>query len=78
MEETFQGTTIDERTNNDNLHDFTVIPDPKYLEALSDMVNSIPKSIIRLEKFYDFEDKFKKTVNCKTNSSSLSYEKVNL
>jgi hypothetical protein len=42
------------------------------------MVNSIPKSVVRLEKFYDLQDKFKKSVNCKTNSSSLSYEKVNL
>jgi ribonuclease HI len=78
MEETFQGAVIDERTHDDNLHDFTVIPNPKSPEALSDMVNFIPKSVVRLEIFYDFEDKFKKTVNCKTNSSSLSYEKVNL
>jgi hypothetical protein len=78
MEETFQGVVIDERMHDENLHDFTVIPDLKSLEALSDMVNSIPNSIVRLEKFYDFEDKFKKTVNCKTNSSSLSYKKVNL
>jgi ribonuclease HI len=78
MEETFQGAVIDEQMHNDNLHDFTVIPNPKPSEALSDMVNSLPKSVARLEKFYDFEDKFKKTVNCKTNSSSLTYEKVNL
>jgi ribonuclease HI len=78
MEETFQGAVIDEQTHDDNLHDFTVIPNPKPPEALSDMVNSLPKSVARLEKFYDFEDKFKKTVNCKTNSSSLTYEKVNL
>jgi ribonuclease HI len=78
MEETFQGAVIDEQTHDDNLHDFTVIPNPKPPEALSDMVNSIPKYVVRLEKFYDFEDKFKKMVNCKTNSSSLSYEKVNL
>jgi ribonuclease HI len=78
MEETFQGAVIDEQTHDDNLHDFTVIPNLKPPEALSDMVNSIPKSVARLEKFYDFEDKFKKTVNCKTNSSSLSHEKVNL
>jgi hypothetical protein len=69
---------IDEHTHDDNLHDFTVIPNPKSPEVLSDMVNFIPKSIVRLEKFYDFEDKFKNTVNCKTNSSFLSYEKVNL
>jgi hypothetical protein len=67
------------QTHDDNLHDFTVISNLKSLEALSDMVNSLPKSVARLEKFYDFEDKFKKkTVNCKTNSSSLTYEKVNL
>jgi ribonuclease HI len=29
MEETFQGAVIDEQTHDDNLHDFTVIPDPK-------------------------------------------------
>jgi hypothetical protein len=71
MEETFRGAVIDEQTHDDNLCDFTVIPNPKTLEALSDMVNFIPKSVVRLEKFYDFGDKFKKTVNCKTNSSSL-------
>jgi ribonuclease HI len=78
MEETFRGAVIDEQTHDDNLRNFTVIPNPKPPEALSDMVNFIPKSVVRLEKFYDFEDKFKKTVNCKTNSSSLTYEKVNL
>jgi hypothetical protein len=66
---------IDEQTHDDNLRDFTVIPNPKPPEALSDMVNFIPKSVVRLEKFYDFEDKFKKMVNCKTNSFSLTYEK---
>jgi hypothetical protein len=42
------------------------------------MVNLIPKSVIRLENFYDLHDKFKGVVNCKTNSSSLQYETVNL
>jgi ribonuclease HI len=78
MEETFQGAIIDEQSHDDNLSDFTVIPNLKPPEALSDMVNFIPKSVVRLEKFYDFEDKFKKKVNCKTNSSLLDYEKVNL
>jgi hypothetical protein len=65
-------------THDDNLCDFMVIPDPRTPESSSDMVNSIPKSVVRLEKFYDLQDKFKKSINCKTNSSSLSYEKVNL
>ena len=42
------------------------------------MVNSIPKSVVRLENFYDIHDKFIGVVNCKTNSSSLLYKTVNL
>jgi ribonuclease HI len=78
MEETFQGTVIDECTHDKNLRDFMVIPDLRSPESSSNMVNFIPKSVVRLEKFYDLQDKFKKSVNCKTNSSSLTYEKVNL
>ena len=78
MEETFQGPVIDECTHDENLHDFMVIPDPRSPESSSDMVNSIPKYVVRLEKFYNLQDKFKKSVNCKTHSSSLSYEKVKL
>ena len=42
------------------------------------MVNSIPKSVVRLDKLYDLCDKFRGVVNCKTNSSSLLYETVDL
>jgi hypothetical protein len=42
------------------------------------LVNSIPGSVVILEKFYDLHDKFRGVVNCKTSSSSLSYETVNL
>jgi hypothetical protein len=69
---------IDEGTHDENLHDFTVIPDLRSLESSSDMVNSISKSVVRLETFYDLHDKFRKSVNCKMNSSSLTHEKVNL
>ena len=51
MEETFQGAVIDEQTHADNLRDFMVIPDLRTPESSSDMVNSIPKSVVRLEKF---------------------------
>jgi hypothetical protein len=51
MEDTFQGVVIDENTHDENLHDFTVIPDPRSAESSSYMVNSIPKSVIRLENF---------------------------
>ncbi len=31
-----------------------------------------------MENFYDFQDKFRRVVICKTNSSSMSYEVINL
>jgi hypothetical protein len=40
--------------------------------------NSIPKSLVRLENLYDLQDNFKKVTNCKTNSSSMQYEVINL
>jgi hypothetical protein len=60
MEETFQGTVIDECTHDENLHDFIVILDPRTPKSSSDMVNSIPKYVVKLEKFYDLQDKLKK------------------
>jgi hypothetical protein len=78
MEDTFRGVVIDEGTHDEDLHNFTVILDPRSPETTSDLVNFIPKSVVRLEKFYDLHDKFRKLVNCKTNSSSLTHEKVNL
>jgi hypothetical protein len=69
---------IDEGTHDENLHDFTVIPDPRSPESSSDMVNSILKFVVRLENFYDLHDKFKKSVNFKMNSPSLTDEKINL
>jgi ribonuclease HI len=78
MEDTFQDVVIDESTHNENLCDFSVISDPRSAEISSDLVNSIPKSVVRLEKFYDLHDKFRGVVNCKTNSSSLLYETINL
>ena len=47
-------------------------------KSLYNISNIIPKSFINLEKFYDLQDKFKQTTNCKTQSSSLNYEPVNL
>ena len=45
---------------------------------LSDPSNIIPKFVISLEKFYELQDKFRQTTNCKTQSSTLNYTPVNL
>ena len=34
--------------------------------------------MVRLDFFYDLHDKFRKLVNCKMNSSSLTHEMINL
>jgi ribonuclease HI len=78
MEDTFRDAVIDEGTHDEDLRNFMVISGPRSPESTLDLVNSIPKFVVRLEKFYDFHDKFRKSVNCKTNSSSLTHEKVNL
>jgi hypothetical protein len=48
MKDTFQGMDIDEGTHDENLRNFMVILDPRSPESTSDLVNYIPKSMVRL------------------------------
>ena len=54
------------------------IDEANHEKYLSNPSNIIPKSVISLEKFYDLQDKFRKTTNCKTQSSTMNYTPVNL
>ena len=38
----------------------------------------MPKTIIRLEKQFDLQDKFKRLTNTQTSNSSLLYEAMNI
>ena len=38
----------------------------------------MPKNIVRLDKLFDLQDKFRRLTNTKTSNSSLLYEAVNL
>jgi hypothetical protein len=58
--------------------DVTNLLDQTKQRDLTHLVNSIPKNVVRLEKLYDLQDKFKKVTNCKTNSSVMQFEVVNL
>ena len=60
---TFEGMSIEEANHE---------------KSLSNPSNIIPKSIIILENFYDLEDKFRQTINFKTQSSTLNHTPVNL
>ena len=50
-QDTFEGMDIDEVDHEKSLYKTS---------------NIIPKSVINLEKFYDLQDKFRQTTNCKT------------
>ncbi len=40
--------------------------------------NTMPWSVIKLENLFDFQDRFKKLTTCKTHSSSMKFEVINL
>ena len=72
MEDTLKGLVIDEEQHDVENKQESAKP-PK-----TSGENSIPRSVVKLEKFYDLQDKFKKVTNCKTNSSVMQYEVINL
>ena len=77
-EDTFKYSTIDEVTHDENLQDFLVINDFCSVEKAFEKVKPVPNLVLRLEKFFDLQDKFRSVPNCKTNSSQMRYETINL
>ena len=72
MEDTFKGSIIDEDQHNVEIKR-EMTENPKKSGE-----NSIPRSVVKLEKFYDLQDKFKRVTNCKTHSLVMQYEVINL
>ena len=64
--------------HDEDLHNFSIIHLPHPVDKSFELVNSIPTSVLRLEKLYDLHDKFKGVSNCKMNSSNMHYEAINL
>ena len=77
-EDTFKDSAIDEVTHEENLRDFLVINDFCSVEKDFEKVKPVPNSVLLLEKFFDLQDKFGSVPNCKTNSSQMRYETINL
>ena len=69
---------IDEMTHDEDLYNFVVIHKPYSMEEPLNQVSTLPRSVIKLEKFYDLKDKFKGARNCKTNSSTVQSKIINL
>ena len=57
---------------------FSVINEFCSIEKYFEKVKPIPNSVLRLEFFFDLQDKFRYVPNCKTNSSQMKYETINL
>ena len=77
-DDTFKDSAIDEVTHDENLQDFSVINDFCTIDKAFEKLKPIPNSVLRLEKFFDLQDKFRFVPNCKTNSSQMKYETINL
>ena len=78
MKDTFKDAVIDEMTHDEDLYNFSVIHKPCSIEESLNQVSTLPRSVIKLEKFYDLKEKFKDVRNCKTNSSTMQSEVINL
>ena len=72
MEDTFKDSVIDEEK-----HDIEIKGELGEPPNTSNE-NSIPRSVVKLEKFYDLQDKFKRVANCKTHSLVMQYEVINI
>ena len=59
MKDTFKDAVIDEMTHDEDLYNFVVIPKPCSIEESLNKVGTLPRSVIRLEKFYDLKDNSK-------------------
>ena len=57
MEDTFQGSVIDEDQNDVEIKREMTEPPKTFGE------NSIPKSVVKLKMFYELQDKFKRVNN---------------
>ena len=68
LENTFKGSVIDEDQHDAEIKKEITKP-PKTSKE-----NPIPRSVVKLEKFYDLRDKFKRV----THSSVMQYEVINL
>jgi hypothetical protein len=79
LEGTFKDSIIDEDQHDREMNaDVPGSINQSIEKSIINLINNIPKSVIRLEKLYDLQDKFKKVTNCKTNNSSMQFEVINL
>lgn len=70
----FKDAAIDDHEHDTRLQEAGTSENPKKTSK----TNYMPRSVVKLENLFDFQDRFKRSTNCKTNMSSMKYEVINL
>jgi hypothetical protein len=78
LEDNFKDSVIDEGQHDQDMNYDSPDSTSQTMGSKVTPINNIPKNVVRLEKLYDLQDKFKKVTNCKTNSSTMQFEVINL
>jgi hypothetical protein len=78
LEGNFKDSIIDEGQHDQDMDTDVHDSHDQTKKSKTNPINNIPKNVVRLEKLYDLQDKFKKVTNCKTNSSTMQFEVINL
>jgi hypothetical protein len=68
MKEYLKDSTIDEFEHDQDMNSHTGFSIGQSTKEKITLVNNITKPVLRLEKLYDLQDKFKKFTNYKTHS----------
>jgi hypothetical protein len=50
------------------------VPPGQTIKEKKVQINKIPRAVVRLNKIYYIQEKFKKVKKCKTNSSAMQFE----
>ena len=67
-EDTFKGSVIDDEQHESLLQDSTSEEKPEHSNT---MPNTMPKNIVRLEKLFDLQEKFRTPTNTKAQHYSM-------
>jgi len=70
----FKDAAIDDEEHDDQIRNVGT----QEIQVDKPKKNYMPKSVVKLENLFDFQDHFKKTTNCKTPMSSMKYKVINL
>jgi hypothetical protein len=79
LEDNFKDFVIDEGQHDQDINYDSPDSTDQAMGSKATPINNIPKNVVRLEKLYDLQYKFKKVTNwTKINSSAMQFEVINI